>query len=535
MISSRRLFGMSKSLLVLISLVFAVSVSAQRYLPLEMYYTNSAYNQLKYHSDSTYFNSHISLKPILDSRFNEAEVYNDEGTYYYWITQKLFKEHFLVFEGEDFWCAVDPILDLEAGTNFSADSLSLLYWNTRGARVQAKFFNTVAFNTVVFENQIFVPEYEGNYYDAHGEFFSNPAATVYTQNNAVIPGFSRTKPFKTTGYDFNMAEGNLSWVPSQHLNIQLGNGKHFVGDGYRSLLLSDFAPNYPFVKFQTDLWKGRIQYTTINAIHQNLYRIPLHTTPEATYERKLGAYHYLDFAVNRSLNIGVFEGSLFQRVDSSGTQPLDPMFFNPVIGLNSAVKTQNFEFNSILGLNARLNLFGTFFYTQLVFDQGKVGGYQIGVRGADAILLGLSTQFEYNKVNSNTYLSEYNRMNYSHFNLPLAHPLTAGFQELVFRMNYSNGRWFINNHMVFNQRIAVDSINTGNDILMNQTSNNGSFATKNVFFNKLEVGYRFNKKYNLQAFAGMIHRREYGFNVQPETNYLYFGIRTRLQNKYRDF
>ncbi|MBK9515381.1 MAG: hypothetical protein IPO05_17595 [Flavobacteriales bacterium] len=46
------------------------------------------------------------------------------------------------------------------------------------------------------------------------------------------------------------------------LNIQFGHGKHFVGHGYRSMLLSDHAPNAPYLKFSALTPNKRLQYST---------------------------------------------------------------------------------------------------------------------------------------------------------------------------------------------------------------------------------------------------------------------------------
>ena len=52
-----------------------------------------------------------------------------------------------------------------------------------------------------------------------------------------------------------MANGHVSYQTSKHFNFQFGHGKHFIGDGYRSMLLSDNSFNYPYLKITTDVWK----------------------------------------------------------------------------------------------------------------------------------------------------------------------------------------------------------------------------------------------------------------------------------------
>ena len=56
------------------------------------------------------------------------------------------------------------------------------------------------------------------------------------------------KDFNETGKDYSSVSAYISYSPWSFLNIQAGHGKHFIGNGYRSLLLSDNAFNYPYLK-----------------------------------------------------------------------------------------------------------------------------------------------------------------------------------------------------------------------------------------------------------------------------------------------
>lgn len=522
-----------------IGLFISLSGRGQLYLPIEDFYTGEVYrltlnDTLK---STSYFKNHLSLKPILDKRTDLKQITHTDENYYYWITQKLFKEHFLVLEGEDFWCAIDPILDLEFGTDFSADSLERLSWNSRGIRIQAKFLEKFAFTTSFYETQVYLPGYINSYTNAHGEFQLNGAGTTYKQYNAVIPGFSRTKPFKVNGYDFSMAEGQLSIVPNAFFNMQFGNGNQFIGAGERSLLLSDFSTNYPFAKFETNLLNGRIQYNVIYALHQNLYRIPFNTTPEATYERKIGTYHYLDFAVSKKFQIGLFEGNQWRRSDSTGTHQPDFNFLNPVIGANSTLKGfENDGYKSILGINLSYMLKAMNLYGQLVFSSTKFGGYQVGFKYYNLLVNGLDFSGEYNHMTLNAYLADDKRYNYSHYNLPLAHPLTAGFDELIFKLSYQSAHFFIQNKFIYAAQTKNDSTPIGNAILASKNSNpiSGNYQQHRVY-NNFEVGYRFNKNYNLQCVVGHVYRNEDMLSHNPLTNYTYIGLRTRLRNKNFNF
>ena len=524
--------------LLLLFLLTCFYARTQLYLPLVNYYNDEAQRyELKDTNSLNLFQSHQSFKPILDLRTNTDSLYFNSEKHYYWITQKIFKKNFLIFKGDDFWVSIDPILDLELGTDFSADSTERLYWNTRGIRIQGKLLGKVGFTTSIYENQALLPSYQSLYVDGRGEFFPNSLNTKYTQNNAVIPGYGRTKPFKNTGYDFAFAQGNISYVPNKHINFQIGNGNHFIGAGYRSLLLADYTTNYPFAKIETNFWKGRIQYSAMYAMHQNLYRLHAYSTPEATYEKKIGTYHYLDFAVNKKLQIALFEGSLWRRVDSLGSHTPHPLFLNP-LPFNTAVK--GFEasgYKSIFGFNFSAHLFWkTLLYGQLIFDQAKIGGFQFGLKAYDLLIPKLDFLIEYNRVELNTYLSEDKRYNYGHFNLPLAHPYVNGFQELVIRLSYTGDHLFIQNNMNYSQRLSNDSLDIGNDILLASSQLvSVNHTIRPIVYNQFEIGYRFNKTNNLSAFIGHLYRNESHTQDNPLTNYTYIGVRTRLKNKYTDY
>ena len=63
------------------------------------------------------------------------------------------------------------------------------------------------------------------------------------------------------GYDYFDAEGYVGLDVSRNVALELGHGKHMLGNGMRSLLLSDTGDNYFYVKLNTRIWK--LQYQNI--------------------------------------------------------------------------------------------------------------------------------------------------------------------------------------------------------------------------------------------------------------------------------
>jgi len=514
---------------------FSNSATAQLYFPNSNYYHSEIERFNLNNLETSNFQQHLTSKPLLDTKTNVDSIYHSDGKYYYWITQKLFKENFIIFKGDNFWCSVDPIIDAQLGTDFSLDSTYKMYWNTRGIRVQAKFFNNVAFTTSVYENQIIVPTYQSDFFDAHGEF--RPTNNGYKQGNGFVPMYARTKPFKVNGYDFAFAEGNLSIIVNKNLNFNLGNGNQFIGDGYRSLFLSDFSGNYPFFKTELFALDGKLQYNLIYASLTNPYRLKTYSTPEAIYERKISTFHFLDYNITKHININLFEGSQWRSTDSSGTHSPDYLFLNPIIGVNSLIKgTEALNYNSIFGIGASTTFKSNKLYSQIVIDNKTISAFQIGVKTYDFFIKKLDLRFEYNSAINNSYLSQQVRYNYSHNNLPLAHPFVGGFKELIAIIDYQKDRFFVQNKLVFYSHSTNDSLNIGTNILQSSsTISTLQGVSNNIINNRFEIGYRFNKNYNLQVLVGYLYRQENIKNNPQKTQYVYFGFRTRLRNKKLDW
>ncbi len=95
-----------------------------------------------------------------------------------------------------------------------------------------------------------------------------------------------------------MASAYLSVSVNKHINIQAGHGKHFVGNGHRSLLLSDLAFNAPFLRVNSNWFNGKLQYQNLYTVYQDLNRLSTTTVSEGLCERKQAATHYLEFSPN---------------------------------------------------------------------------------------------------------------------------------------------------------------------------------------------------------------------------------------------
>ena len=137
-------------------------------------------------------------------------------------------------------------------------------------------------------------------------------------------------------------------------------------------------------------------------------------------------------------------------------------------------------------------------------------------------------QLEYNNVPKRLYLSENSRLNYSSYNLPTAHPKGNGFQEYILRFNYTKKRFYGDWKSVFYQ---LKNYQEGNLIAVNSDAEakNGQ-----IYHQQVELGYRVNKKMNLEVFVQHLYRSPSGISQSP-TNAVFLGLRTGFLNHNNDF
>ena len=120
-----------------------------------------------------------------------------------------------------------------------------LFINTRGLELRGSIDQKVSFYTSLQENQMRLPAYVQAVQDTVG----------------VIPYEGFWKSYDENAYDFLRAEGYVDFGLTRHLNAQFGFGRHFVGNGERSLILSDFSNRYPYLRLTTQIWK--FKYTNL--------------------------------------------------------------------------------------------------------------------------------------------------------------------------------------------------------------------------------------------------------------------------------
>lgn len=467
--------------------------------------------------------------PFVESAFDLNRATEDSSRQFYELTEVVFKKHLLEIKGDNYFLTISPVADLSLGRDLMDTNNRRIFQNTRGFLIEGDLLDNFSFCTAFYENQGRYTIYETDHFRSLGELYPNSSGGYNTQN-AVIPGSARTKPFNTDGFDYAFATGNIVYRASSKFKIIAGNTPHFIGDGYRSVLLSDNGVPAPF--FRADYkFNTRLEFVYIREKLQNLMRKPASSSAEAYYEPKVYSVNYLTWKPLKKLAISLFEGTVWSRGDSIQTYRAHPLFYSPVPVINTLLLHDSLQ-NQVTGLNMSYavnphhRIYGQLALTDLNF---KKLAYQVGYRSMNLFgLKDLMLQVEYNRVSKEMYNSDFRRLNQVNSNLPIAHPKGNGFHEFVFRFNYEY-------HRIYADVKTVCYRLKDHDALSLLPALKPSLLISTTIFNQsVEFGYRFNRKMNLVVFAGYVFRFE-NSEADRQTSMLQFGMRTGILNRYTDF
>ena len=516
---------MKKIILTYGFLFVAIQLIAQQNTQLlHSYFKDQLFNTAR---SETYVGS--SFLPVLESEYNINYITRDSSKQYYDFTEVLFKKHLLEAKGENYKLTISPIFDLAMGKDLKDTTHSTLFQNTRGLFIEGDLMKNFSFMTSVYENQSRFNQYETSYYSSLGEMY--PQGANYITQNAVIPGAGRTTPFKTTGFDYAYAIGNIVYHPIRALAIIAGNSAQFIGDGHRSVLLSDNSVSAPFFRIDYKI-SNKWEFNYLRTKLFNLMRRPASTTVEAYYETKGYSVNYLTYKPIDRFSVSLFEGIIWSKGDSITSSRVHPLFYNPIPLVSGLILSKE-KVNSLYGLNLSFALKSNHrFYGQFGFSNLSIenAAFQIGYRGYNYFgLKDFMFQLEYNNVAENTYNSAVSRLNYSAYNLPIAHVKGNAFQEILLRTNYSYKRMYLDvkaNYYLLNNFSSVSLLPVNKQL----PTTDGT-----ILLTQLELGYRFNKLMNFSIFGTWLFRNEQSDFIDLTTNQFTIGLRTGLLNHYNDF
>ena len=518
---------MRKYLLFYILINFHLCFTQQNLISIHTFYRDQIFENRR---DSANFKSNLysgnSFFPAIENRYNLHRYLKDTSILYYDFAEVLFKKHLLEVKSKDCFLTISPLVDFSLGRDLIDTNSINLFQNTRGILIEGDLFKNFSFSTSFFENQSRLSSYEQLFINERGEF--RPNGNGYAQENGSISGGTRTKPFKTNGYDYAYAIGNIIYSPHKKIDLIAGNNQHFIGSGYRSMLLSDNSSYSPYFRLDYYLSK-RFSFNYLRSRHLNLVRKKIFNTVEGYYQPKGLGVNYLTYYISNKINLSLFDGTIWSMGDSLQTKAVNPLFYNPFPFVSSMLKDSTCY--AIQGLNLnwvftpKIRSYGQFAIGNL---DSKQLAFQLGVRLFDLFHLKNSMiQIEFNSATKKMYQSKFSRLNYSNFNLPLSHTKGNAFNELVIRFNWEYKRCYLDL-----KSISYYLENFNRTALLPIPKSNIS-PDGFVFHNQLEIGYRFNKKINLTIFANCIYRYD---NITKRQNFIpSAGIRTALINHYNDY
>lgn len=326
--------------------------------------------------------------------------------------------HFYEVDDKILSLRVDPVFDFQYGRDNSESDA--LYSNTRGMLIRGNIAKKIGFYSYISDNQEGVPLYVQQW---------------VTQKSAV-PGVGFFKQIGTNQYDYWGFRGGISFNVSKYVHVQYAYDNLFIGDGYRSLFLSDFANNFLFLRLSTRLWKLEYEMIVAETI-QSVPQIGRQMKP-----KNYMSIHHLSIQVTHWLNLGVYE-----NVMENGQYGLQLSYLNPVIFYRAAEANLGASGKASIGLDGKANIARHLqLYGQLLINEFRIheilhyknGSFankqalQVGAKYINAMgISNLDLQAECDLIRPFTYTNFDSTTNFTHYNQPLADPLGANSQELI--------------------------------------------------------------------------------------------------------
>lgn len=493
---------------------------------------------------------HTALKPmIVDSVLRPRyDALMDVGVIERknWGGRKLFNEHLVEVKKPDHTFYLDFLPDFQIGRDFAGGGRTT-WLNTRGAQagvtIDDRFFAYVNF----FENQGVFPDYIDQF--------------VFKRTVMPGQGYGKTMYDSPRKKDWMYGSAIVSYTVNQYLNITLAYDKQFIGDGYRSLLLSDVSSNYTALKLTGTL--GNVQYMSMWTYMLD----PMHPRSVDSLSRagdnwKWGAFQYLDWNVNNRFSVGMFQSVVWGSRNAAGQRGFDFNYFNPIIFMRPVELTNTSSPDKMhLGLNTKYELLrnltaygqfllGEFTAREFFGGRGHINNKwaaQLGVRAFDVFgVRDLNVLAEFNTARPYTYQHFDPVSNYSNYGQSLAHPWGANFRELVGIVNYSYGRFDFSFQGTWGQ-FGTDpdaETNFGGDIFKPYGSHLQVYGNRiaqgirnNLLYADGRIAYVLNPKYNLRLEAAAVYRRHEipSQRTHHQTGLLTLGLRSTFRNIYHDF
>lgn len=386
---------------------------------------------------------------------------------------------------------VNPLLRVGIGLE-SRDS-GTYYLNQRGVNIRGGIDDRLYFSGTLLESQARFPYFLRSYIDKYNALPGNGLYKVFKSR------FSE----RTDAIDYLNSTGYTGFRITKHVNARFGYGQHVLGDGYRSMVLSNWANNYLYFQLNTRIWKFHYQNIWAELAGPRI-------AGNVLVSKRYMAAHYLSFYPTKNIRLGLFESVIFNR-----TTGFELHYLNPIILYRAVEQHLGSPDNVLIGLDGSINLWKQVkLYGQLMLDEfilkelfierrgywANKYGIQAGLHWVNAGGIDhLDVRVEYNSARPYTYSHFDSIGNYVHGGLPLAHPLGANFRELLGIVTWKPApRWSLQ-WRSFGQWYGTDrglAANWGNNPNLPYTYRVNEFGNKTgqgvktqVYFSSFEVNW----------------------------------------------
>lgn len=446
-----------------------------------------------------------------------------------WNTFYKKQPDFVYVNTKGFFLSVNPVLSLEA---YRDDPGKLRTNASQGLELRGRAGNAVGFYFYGAHDRIDLPGYAAEWFGPY-------------------ESLGNTGPGKVTDRSYFDLRGYIDLgLIKNHVNLTIGYDKHFIGDGQRSLFLSDFSSGAAFARLSTKIWKLEYQNLYLSLKPQSVMDAP------SMQSSKFATVHYLSVNPTRWLNLGFFEAVTLSRNNG-----VEWGYFNPIIFYRAVERYLGSPDKVSIGFSAKAlllrkaQLYGQFLINEFTLKEltsnrgywANKWGVQAGARYFDAFLIpNLDLQAEINIVRPYTYqhysdADGLSMANYSHGNLPLAHPLGAGFIESNASLRYQPmPRLLITARgMLYRQGVDTGNANMGNIVLKNYNLRPSNYGVSLIhglegkcLLADLQVAYELRPRLYLQVGATY---RKYSYPEHTDQTFKTFawnaGVRLNMSRK----
>ena len=436
--------------------------------------------------------------------------------------------NFVLVNQSDFFLSINPVLQLQGMSDNRSEQTH--YLNSRGVAIRSQIGNRIGFQAYLTENLERPPVFARQEFDTY----------------RAVPGAGLYKRFRETGYDSWDARGSIYVKPTKYLDVQLGHDKIFIGNGYRSLFISDQSASHAYLNLNLRAWKFNYSSRVMELQPQYTRR---GLGGDTLLWKKYATIHYLSFNAPKWLTIGLFEGVVYGRQNR-----FEVNYLNPVIFLRAAELNVGSPDNSFIGFDIKANLakrvqvYGQVmldeFYTKFIRERkgwwGNKWAFQAGLKYIDVLgVKNLDLQLETNWIRPFTYSHFDTVANYTHYNQPLAHPLHSNVKEYIAIAKYQPApKWYMQLTSIYWRRgVDVNGVNYGNNIFKDsdtRPTQEGFFFFTPQAKNMYNVNYwlAFEPMENLFLEANLSARKS---GAEPVNYFGTIGLRLNMQRRVYDY